>query len=204
MQQNPYIVKPAQCWNSIMMAVKMVLPSSWGSSWQNTATEVLRPLDKPSVKAAPRKNQITHMDERDIFRRHLNWSKTVRIAIIRSNYYLPLFKLCAVWKCFLNKYSILNVQFTYSQPITKVVQAVPHNDHPGKCGDPCILKMLGRIRVGMSVCVSVRMMVLRVVVMQNMVVVVVMVVLLIWLANSVMEVGVALVLTIFICVGTLS
>lgn len=34
-----------------------VLPSSWGNSWQNTATEVLKPLDNPSVKAAPMKRQ---------------------------------------------------------------------------------------------------------------------------------------------------
>lgn len=69
------------------------------------------------------------------------------------------------------------MRFTYSQPIAKVVQAVPHNDHPSKGGNPCILKMLDRIRLCMSVCVSVGMMVLRVVMVQNMVVVVVMVVL---------------------------
>lgn len=67
--------------------------------------------------------------------------------------------------------------FTYSQPITKVVQAIPHNDHPGKGSYPSILEMLDR--VCMSVCVSVGMMVLRVVVMENMVVVVVMVMLLV-------------------------
>lgn len=101
------------------------------------------------------------------------------------------------------QFLILSVWFTYSQSITKVVQAVPHNDHPGKGGDTCILKMLDSIRVCMSVCVSVGMMVLRMMMMQNMVVVVVMVVLLVWLANSIMEVGVALVLTIFIWVATL-
>lgn len=47
--------------NTIYM---VLLPNSWGNSWQNTATEVLKPLDKPSVKAAPvekltRKRPIT-------------------------------------------------------------------------------------------------------------------------------------------------
>lgn len=93
--------------------------------------------------------------------------------------------------------------FTYSQSIAKVVQAIPHNDHPGKGGNTGILKMLDSIGVCMSVSVCVRMMVLRVVMMQNMVVVVVVVVLLIGLANSIMEMGVALVLTIFIRVATL-
>lgn len=37
--------------------VPEVLPNSCGSSWQKTATDVLRPLDSPSVKAAPAEQQ---------------------------------------------------------------------------------------------------------------------------------------------------
>lgn len=34
------------------------LPSSWGSSWQKTARVVLRPLEKPSEKAAPISSRV--------------------------------------------------------------------------------------------------------------------------------------------------
>lgn len=39
-------------WNPPTPLVPL-LPSSWGNSWQKTARVVLRPLEKPSEKAAP-------------------------------------------------------------------------------------------------------------------------------------------------------
>lgn len=43
----------------LLLSNTYVLPNSCGNSWQKTATDVLKPLDKPSVKAAPRKNKRT-------------------------------------------------------------------------------------------------------------------------------------------------
>lgn len=77
------------------------------------------------------------------------------------------------------------------------MQAVSHDDHPGKRGYASLLEVLLRVGVG----VAVRVVVLGVVVVQNVVVVMVMVVQAVGLAHRVMEVRVTLVLAVLCTVG---
>ena len=84
---------------------------------------------------------------------------------------------------------------TDGQAVAEIVQAVAHDDHPGQRSHAHLLKVL----LGVTLGVAVGVVVLRVVVVQDVVVVVVMVV--VRLAHRVVEVRVALVLTVLVRVG---
>lgn len=88
-------------------------------------------------------------------------------------------------------------RLTDCQAVTEVVQSVSHDDHPGERGHTGLLEVL--LRVGVRV--AVRVVVLGMVVVQDVVVVVVMVVHAVGLAHCVVEMGVAFVLAVLVCVG---
>ena len=85
---------------------------------------------------------------------------------------------------------------TYGQAVAEVVQAVPHDDHPGERGHAGLLEVLLAVALRVAVCVCVWVVVLGVVVVQDVVVVMVMVVQLGGRGHRVVEVGVAFVLAV--------
>lgn len=124
-------------WNKTISAIHS--PSSWGNSWQKTATDVLMPPVRCALKAAPVETTGQSQRKKSSLA-HCSGQRQIQKATHSAHEIISL---------------------TYSQTIAEVMHAVTHDHHPGNAGDPSVLHLLVWVAVpsvGVSVAVGVSVM----------------------------------------------